>query len=282
MDKALIAGIIARMLTTFVGGYLVKTGLADEASKAWVNNTADVLAGAIILFGNFIWAVWSRKRAETKTVEKVLSGELPKSPPDNTPQFTFPTKMILMPFLIVMGFGTGCALRPGADKFLTNAEKVQASTLTTAETVWAIDHENRAFMVTQLPAVHAIVEQSRREFPGAYRKLEGALAAYRLAKTTGAAGDVETSLGAVSEWAGTLRKALIDMYGGGVPTKGSGNVLPNSFTDPDSGGKRPGLRAQFDRHLDQRWPNDGSRSWRAAQKGGSFVRLGRGQDRRSA
>lgn len=275
IDKTIITGIITRMLVILLGGYLVKVGWTDDRINAWINATADLMAGAAMIGFSFLWALWSRKKQTDKVIEQVQSGELPKPKKDDSP--TLPGLQLLLPLLLsaVLFGGSGCQLMQANQQrsFLEDAEKAQASSLLVVETIWTVDNDNRDLMRQSFPAIHQLVEQSRREFPAVYIKAEAAIAAYRAIKTEQNQGDVTDTLQTVSDWSGKLKAALIQLYGNGVQApKGKANVSVN-FAPADGDGKGANVRQAAYGSLADQWRADARAGRRLAYTRDGLVQV---------
>ncbi len=153
----------------------------------------------------------------------------------------------ILSVLILSGLvllATGCTQNqpPGTDPVVVSAEMGMQSSLSLVEAVWNIDNDNRSYMQINLPSVHKIIEDSRREFPVKYAAAEQALAVYKLAKTQQNTTNVTDALSAVQTWAAAARQALQSMSDQGLlPKKASSNeYVPDHYADSVRRGTVPG------------------------------------------
>jgi hypothetical protein len=129
------------------------------------------------------------------------------------------TLIVLAVCLLALSCATGCKVDPGADVILVNAERGQALSLDTVEALWHIDYDNLDTMRQVLPDVHRWVEESRRDFPGDYRKAQDAIAVYRAARTVANENAMNSALEKIEQAAAVARRYIVQAHEKGLKAK---------------------------------------------------------------
>jgi hypothetical protein len=118
--------------------------------------------------------------------------------------------------LCVWGASGGCAVDAGSDPVVVTTEKTTATAFDTIDTFLKIEHENRAAVAAQLPAVHAFAEKVRKDAPAAFREVRAATAAYKASRATGDGTRMDNALLAVQTLARQARQYLLELETKGV------------------------------------------------------------------
>lgn len=111
---------------------------------------------------------------------------------------------------------TGCAhfgfakVAQDSDPIVVNAERTTAISLSIVDEFLKFDDENRDFLRTKVPSVHAVAEQLRREAPAAFDRARSLTATYKLTRIPGDGDNVNDALTKIQELARLARQALLD------------------------------------------------------------------------
>lgn len=98
--------------------------------------------------------------------------------------------------------------QPSGDIVVVSAEKSLEAAFTVIDGFLLAEHQNRDYIKSKLPAVHATAEQLRRESPAMLREAGDAIAAYKAARAEIQRDAMESKLASVSQMAAQARTAL--------------------------------------------------------------------------
>jgi hypothetical protein len=103
----------------------------------------------------------------------------------------------------------GCrAVAPGSDPVVVRAEQANATGIEAVDLFLKVEHDNRAWVRAELPAVHATAETIRREFPRKEEEYLDALALYRQTRARADADAAATKRAILDGLAAQARQAL--------------------------------------------------------------------------
>jgi hypothetical protein len=144
--------------------------------------------------------------------------EDPPASPPGSGSFRVLQLSIVLPLLLLPTFATtqaGCGslspatVSPGSDPLVVDAERSIAASFDTVDAFLAAEHDNRDALRQDLPAVHALAEQLRRDAPNAFAEAKAAVRLYKQTRTTSDGDAMDAKLARVQSLARTARQALI-------------------------------------------------------------------------
>ncbi len=79
-----LVGIIARVLMSIMGGFLINHGASTVQAQGWTGAIATAMAGVLVIVASIVWSLWGRKKLESSipaglTALQVLSQHVPQA-----------------------------------------------------------------------------------------------------------------------------------------------------------------------------------------------------------